>query len=300
MAARAGMHRWTASDDAWLAEHYEGMTDIAELADDIERELGFRTTPRTIYVHANRMGLHKRRLDNHEGRAERTVHWTREPEMQAWMLANDHGQRTDRLSDEFRAEFGFGLSRPQITAWRQINGRSTRMSHSGGRTPLPVGAERIMKGYVFVKVRDRPNVGGTKDNWELKQRWMWERAHGEPVPDGCCVMFADHDTRNFSPENLVAVPRRIMARLNDSGMEWHDAEELATCVRIIELQRRANELDGMVSRTCAVCGRKFRLTEAQLAVGNRRVVTCPDCLAAHHKYKGKRRYKGASTDGGHE
>ena len=91
-----------------------------------------------------------------------------------------------------------------------------------------------------------------------------------------------------------------MARLNDSGMEWHDAEELATCVRIIELQRRANELDGMVSRTCAVCGRKFRLTEAQLAVGNRRVVTCPDCLAAHHKYKGKRRYKGASTDGGHE
>jgi len=57
---------------------------------------------------------------------------------------------------------------------------------------------------------------------------------------------------------------------------------------VLEVRRRANELDGMITRTCAVCGRKFRLTPEQVRTGNLRVKTCPDCVAAHHKVSGRR------------
>ena len=271
-----------------MAAHYPEMTDIHALVDDIERELGFRTTEMTVYKHANMAGLRKRPVANHDGRAERRVNWSREPEMQAWMEAHDHGQRSDALGEEFRQAFGFTLSRAQITLWRQVNGRQTRRSHSGGRPPQPVGTEVVKRGYVYVKVREEPTRRGTKDNWVLKNRLVWEREHGMALPRECNVVFADHDNRNFDPQNLVAVPRAYIAELNT--MEWANAEQLEACVAIIRIRRRANELDGGLPRTCAVCGRKFYLTDRQREVGTLGVRTCPECLGAHHKWKGDRSY----------
>lgn len=140
-------------------------------------------------------------------RAVRAVRWSREPEKQAWMEAHDRGQEAALLSKEFEGAFGFPLAGPQVSLWRSTNGRQARRSHGGGKPPSPVGSERDSgRGYVLVKVAEHPRVPQSKDNWRMKHVLAYERAHG-PVPEGCVVVFADRDHSNFSPGNLVAVPR---------------------------------------------------------------------------------------------
>lgn len=171
-------------------------------------------------------------------RAVRTVRWSREPEKQAWMEAHDRGQEAALLSMEFEGAFGFPLAGSQVSLWRSTNGRQARRSHGGGKPPSPVGSERDTgRGYVLVKVAEHPRVPQSKDNWRMKHVLAYERAHG-PVPEGCVVVFADRDHSNFSPGNLVAVPRSLLGLLNGPGApEWRDAETLSAAVAAVSLDR---------------------------------------------------------------
>ena len=125
----------------------------------------------------------------------------------------------------------------------------------------PIGYERLDKdGYIWVKVRDsrisgpqRQEPGHFNENWMPKNRHIWEQTHGEPVPPGHIVMFADHDRTNYDPGNLVAVPRtlwRIIVRL---GLEYHDAESLQACMLVAQIAhvRRAKEKEARQCRAGA-------------------------------------------------
>ena len=125
----------------------------------------------------------------------------------------------------------------------------------------PIGYERTDKdGYICVKVRDsrisgpqRQEPGHFNENWMPKNRHIWEQTHGEPVPPGHIVMFADHDRTNYDPGNLVAVPRtlwRIIVRL---GLEYHDAESLQACMLMAQIAhvRRAKEKEAKRCRAGA-------------------------------------------------
>lgn len=284
------MPRGKRVSDAWVAEHYPDMTDIHGLLDDHEREFGWRPTAQTIYVRANRLGIHKRPVANRDGRAERPVYWSKEPEKEAWMLEHDHGQRTDDLSDEFRAAWGFGLSRGQINLFRASHGtQAHHEKRNGGRPRVPIGTERVSKdGYVVIKVRHEATVPMSKDNWMLKHVWLYEQAYGE-LPDGHVVYFADGDRRNFDIDNLVAVPRRLVGVMNAEGApRWHDRESLLACVALAEVKSRAHHIAMRRERTCAVCGRRF-VPDAKSLRCNAPVMTCRACLDAGHKPTHERR-----------
>lgn len=276
----------------WLSEHYPRMTTIDTLLDEFEAEFGWRPTKTAVYVKANRMGLRKNPVEGRGNRAERTIYWTKEPEMERWMLEHDHGQRMDDLMAEWRERWGFGISRGQINLFRASHGTQKRHDHGGGRHPVPVGTERVGKdGYVVVKVRERATVPMSKDNWRLKHVWEYEKAHG-PVPEGHVVYFADGDRRNFDPDNLVAVPRSLVGIMNGPGMpRWHDAESLEACIALATLKRKQAEVRAKAPRTCGVCGRKFVPDEEHVRIGNTGIRTCPTCLAQGHKWKGEREYK---------
>lgn len=113
-----------------------------------------------------------------------------------------------------------------------------------GRTFRPVGAEYVGKdGYVMVKVRERPDVPCSKDNWMLKHKHVWEQAHGCKVPKGWVVMFMDRDMRNFDPANLDCLPRGTLQVMNsmvsrDPRLAWHDAETFHA-VRLMAETKRA-------------------------------------------------------------
>lgn len=288
------MPRGRRLDDAWLTEHYAKGT-IDDTRDAFAEEFGWRPTRQTLYVHANRLGLHKDRecTARRNDAAQRVARWSRMPEESAWMAEHDHGQRTDILADEFEDEFGWRLNRNQVNAWRARTGTQPRgRRHYGCRPRVPVGTERPSKdGYVVVKVADEPQVAMSKDNWRLKHVWVWEQANGRPLPKGSCVYFADGNRRNFDPDNLVEVPRRIVGIINGMGVEWHDADELRAVIALAEVKSKAHEVLMGAERTCAVCGRRFVPTKSQRWTYSRPPKTCPDCLA-----KGKKASKGRKFD----
>lgn len=284
---------WTAAEEEWLRGMFP-TEHVPYIVGKFEEEFGRKVTCHAVEQKAHAMGLRHERRELPE-RAVRRVRWASEPEMQAWMGANDDGRSIRRLSEAFAEEFGFPLARTQISRWRASNGRSDK-SHSrrGGGSPLrPIGAERESKGYVLVKVAERPTVPMSKDNWKLKQVAVYERERG-PVPKDACVVFADHDNRNFDPANLVAVPRRHMARLNRPDCpEYHDAESLRAAVAWLELGSAIKGADWARPRPCGVCGRVFtpERTPKSYTTGQKPPQTCPACLAAGRKSQGKKTVK---------
>lgn len=221
-------------------------------------------------------------------RAMRTVRWRDEPEMDAWMGAHDAGQPVPELSEAFAAEFGFALTRAQITMWRAINGRQTRRSPRRIES-VPIGTERVSRGHVYVKVAMAATVPMSKDNWRPKSHLAWERAHGEPLPEGCVVMHGDRDVLNFDPANLVAVPRAYVARVNSpGGPPWSDGPALEARLAYERLRSGIQAAEARRERPCGVCGRLFAPSAADVALGMVRVKTCPECRAAGLKTTGAR------------
>lgn len=153
-------------------------------------------------------------------------------------------------------------------------GRATR--YKPGNIPhnakQPVGTERIdaKDGYVWVKIAERKtDPRSAHDNWKPKHHLAYEQAYG-PIPEGCNVVFADHDKRNFDPANLVAVPRGIWAVISHKEMDYWDAESLRTCMLLAEVDRARYALE-LHPRACRRCGSEF-------APRFRNQRTCDACL----------------------
>lgn len=73
------------------------------------------------------------------------------------------------------------------------------------RTPRPIGAEQVKKGYVRIKIA-QPNV------WVSKAKWVYINAHpDEDLSERSNYVFLDGDNRNFAPENIERIPIRLMS-----------------------------------------------------------------------------------------
>ncbi len=287
------MPRGKVIDTDYLREHYPTATDVYEFLDGYEKQFGHRPSKAAVYMKAQRLGIKKAPVAGRHKRAEREVKWSREPEMLEWMLEHDHGQRVDSLSDEFRKRWGFGLTRGQINLFRATYDKQVRQdgTRRGGRKRVPVGTERVGKdGYITIKVRPEADKAMSKDNWMLKHVWVYEQTHGV-VPDGHVVYFADGDRRNFDPDNLVAVPRKLIGVMNGMGIEWHDRETLEAVVKLAEMRCQRNYLIAAQKRTCPCCGAEFDNLRRMRERGSIRSTICYECGRAGRKPptgKGKR------------
>ena len=127
-------------------------------------------------------------------------------------------------------------------------------AYKGGRTPRPVGAEQIKKGYVRIKVA-QPNV------WWPKAKWVYHNAHpDEDLSERSNYIFLDGDNRNFAPENIRRVPLRAMGVFGSMGGRAEGDPE-ATAARFAMALLKQAELDagerlGLVVKKGA--GRRFR------------------------------------------
>lgn len=281
--------KYTADAVSWLQERY-GTVPINILRKRFAAEFGWEPTARALYVKCSRLGIGKDRLYGRDApeRAVCPVRWSCEPEKQAWMEGHDDGSMTvPEVSRAFEREFGFPLSRPQVVLWRQENGRQSRRSRRESR--VPVGTERVSKGYTVVKVQADAARPGTKDNWRMKSHVEWERANGRPLPPEHNVVHGNGDTEDYSPENLVAVPRSMVSRINSpDSPEWHDAEELRACMAWCELHSAIISAERAVPRRCGVCGREFSMPPGSKTNN----MTCPECIAQGRRSKGERRSQG--------
>lgn len=277
-----------AEETEWLRANYaEG--SIRDTQDAFEERFGRRPTRQALYVRACKMGLRKEGpppMDR--GReAARRISWAAEPEMSAWMLANDTGSMIDTM-DAFREEFGFAPTRGQISRFRAQRG-TQRGHRGGGREGLPVGTERADRDGIVVKVAENPGVPMSKGNWRRKHVLAYEEAHG-PVPEGFAVYAVDGDKRNCDPGNLVAVDKRSATALNQlrrEGVEWADREGMLAAAALAGLRVAIRDAEFRGERRCEVCGAEFDLS----AEDRRRSYaprTCPACRAAGLWRKGRR------------
>ena len=100
------------------------------------------------------------------------------------------------------------------TSWK-AGGRSPETRFRAGEKPhttVSVGTVTEHKdGYLKQKVRDDLTPG--RFNWKFVHVIEWEK-HNGALPKGWIVRFADGNSRNFEPDNLVAVSRQLNAVIN--------------------------------------------------------------------------------------
>ena len=175
------------------------------------------------------------------------------------------------LTELFNSTFGRSVTRSQIKAFTSrrkiVSGRTGHYSkghkpwnngtkgkgickpNSGsfkkGEIPAntkPLGHERVCSkdGYILIKVEDKNPYTGAATRYKHKHVHLYEQKNG-PVPDGMVVIFKDGDKRNFEPENLVAITRSELVRLNQNGYGQFPAELKPTVFVMTKLKAKAFE-----------------------------------------------------------
>lgn len=80
---------------------------------------------------------------------------------------------------------------------------------AAARRHKPIGAERIIDGYLERKVHDGLPL---HSRWQAVHRLNWEAVNG-PVPEGHALKCLDGNRLNVDPANWIAVPRALLPRL---------------------------------------------------------------------------------------
>lgn len=125
-------------------------------------------------------------------------------------------RRGDNVGAAYRFKPGLvpankGLRRP---GWHAGRMRETQFK-KGERNwhQMPIGATRLVDGYLYVKVAEVPHQPYTV-NWKPLHILEWERANGRPLPDGHCLRFRDGNRLNTALSNLELISRADNARRN--------------------------------------------------------------------------------------
>lgn len=86
----------------------------------------------------------------------------------------------------------------------------------------------------------------TKDGWIPKQRFLWAQKNG-PIPQNCCVIFADGDNTNFDEDNLILVNRKEHFRLNKNKFRFNNPDYTKVGLNIVklslEVEKREKEVE---------------------------------------------------------
>lgn len=105
---------------------------------------------------------------------------------------------------------------------------------------MPIGTEKkLTDGYIRIKINDLPRVK-KQENWVQKQRVVYEKHYGK-IPEGYVVIFLDRNRENFDPENLAAIKRSELARLNKQGMIYDDTNLTKAGIGIVRLSSKISE-----------------------------------------------------------
>lgn len=141
------------------------------------------------------------------------------------------------MAERLNKKFGLNLTPTQVRTATAIHNIPYTVAPRYNR--LPVGEERMSAGYVYVKVDE---TGIHKKDWKLKQRIVWERAHGV-IPEGHSLIFLDRDPTNCSLDNLMMVTTHEILILNRLGLLSEHAEINLSAIQIARVLAKANELE---------------------------------------------------------
>ena len=285
---------WSAEEEAWMREVYpdHANAEIAQMHAERFPDRP-RRTDKAINSRGKVWGLRKRPGFDRQ-RYNRRKTWP--PERVEWLRSFAPGHSIYEILDEYERLYGIRLTKGAMKnaklrydarsgtnagqfqkgqeppnkgkTWdelgisEQARENMRRGQFKRGNIPhnamdKPIGYESVHQdGYTYVKVAERPSRPETSDNFVLKHRMVYEQAHGEIPPD-CNIVFADRNPRNFDPDNLVAVPKRLWGTIRKMGLPFHDRETLELCMRVAQLDQ-ARYAAQCAPRECKACGATFK------------------------------------------
>jgi hypothetical protein len=214
---RAGKRLWSRADDRVLREIYPHQS-TASVAQRVRRSIT------ATNARAAKLGLKK------------TAAYLASP-------AACRLRRGDHVGKRFWFPKGHvpankGLRRPGWSAGR-MKETQFKPGIPSWRT-MPIGATRLVEGYVYRKVSDVPNVPYTV-NWKPEHHLLWTAANGA-IPPGYALTFRNGDRTDTRLDNLELIPRRqLMARNSVHNLP----KPLAETVQLLgalkrQIRRRTN------------------------------------------------------------
>ena len=116
---------------------------------------------------------------------------------------------TNSLNKAFSTGHTAGSVRTTLKNMGILKSKETR-ARNCAMNGEPIGSAKIIGGYRYIKVRK--SSGGFYKDWEREICLVYKNAYGD-IPEGYMVVTLDGNTLNAAPENLVAIPRSIAARM---------------------------------------------------------------------------------------
>lgn len=131
---------------------------------------------------------------------------------------------TNALNKAFSTGHTAGSVRTTLKNMGILKSKETR-ARNCAMNGEPIGSAKIIGGYRYIKVRK--SSGGFYKDWEREICLVYKSIHGD-IPSGHMVVTLDGNKLNASPENLVAIPKAIAARMmNGHGKSmWSSFPEI--------------------------------------------------------------------------
>ncbi|WP_376872306.1 HNH endonuclease signature motif containing protein [Albirhodobacter sp. R86504] len=157
-------------------------------------------------------------------------------------LCKRNGWLTGRTGRFSKGKEAHNKGKPM--AWHPNSAKTRFKAGSIPKNLRPMWSERIGRdGYIEMKVpRENPHTGHPT-RFMLKHRYVWEEANG-PLPEGMVLKFKDGVRTNCTLENIIAIPRGVLPRLNSRFGRDYDrapAELKPTIMAVAKLEHAARE-----------------------------------------------------------
>ena len=208
------MTKYTPEIIRFMGQSLNKTSSDFELAELVNEKFGTSFTTEQIKGARRCHGLPRREKKN--------AKWT--PEITRFIKENVQTAASIKgmvamVNAHFGTRFTFG----------QINGVMWRIGLKTGKKiciSRPIYSERVNnKGHIQVKVS---MTGPKSKRWKGKHDLVWEAANG-PVPEGCIIIFADRNNRNFDLHNLLCVSKRELFYMSRYGLLTGNAESTRIC-----------------------------------------------------------------------
>ena len=131
----------------------------------------------------------------------------------AFMTVHGADMTTAELTSALNTAFNTNHSSGSVrTTLKRIGIRKSKETRSriASMRGEPIGSVKIIGGYRYIKVRN--SGGGFYKDWERELCVVYKEKYGS-IPARHMVVTLDGNTLNAAPENLIAIPKSIAARM---------------------------------------------------------------------------------------